>query len=200
MTFELQQFVNVGCGRASRASIHPIFQQVNWQELRLDINPAVEPDIISSITDMSVLADACVHGVWSSHNLEHLHSFEVALALREFRRILVPGGFAIITVPDIQKLGAYLSQDKLDETLYMSGLGPITPLDIVFGHQRSIQSGNPFMAHKTAFTGRMLGQALLDAGFCEVKVIAGSNWDLWALAASSPISTEFMQIFSEGIA
>lgn len=197
--YPLPTYVNIGCGYTGRDRVHAIFRDSKWHELRQDINPEVKPDLIGTMTDLSALSDASVYGLFSSHNIEHLHSFEVPIALREFRRVLQPGGFAIITVPDIQALGRYLSEDKADQTLYQSAVGPITVMDILFGHQSSIKNGNSFMAHKTAFTGRMLGQALLDAGFNDVKVLAGSGWDLWALASTTVISEELMQAFSAEI-
>lgn len=193
------RYLNIGCGNTPRERVHAIFRNPSWREIRQDINPDVAPEILCSMTDLSCLNDASMHGLWSSHNLEHLHNFEVAQTLREFRRILLPGGFAIITVPDIQKLGTYLSTDRLTDTLYQSASGPISALDILFGHQESIRRGNQYMAHKTAFSGRLLGEAILAAGFYEVKVVAGNHWDLWALASTATISDELMQAFCEGI-
>jgi hypothetical protein len=38
------------------------------------------------------------------------------------------------------------------------------------------------MAHRTGFTARSLHQALLEAGFTEVRLRAGASFDLWATA------------------
>lgn len=196
----LPTFVHIGCGYAGRERVHGIFRDTKWHELRQDINPEVQPDLLCSMTDLSALSDASVYGLFSSHNLEHLHSFEVPLALTEFRRVLAQGGFAILTVPDIQALGRYLSEDRLDHVLYQSAVGPIKVMDVLFGHQNSIQDGNGFMAHKTAFTGRTLGQALLAAGFYEVKVIVDNGWNLWALASTTAITDDLMQAFCAELA
>jgi hypothetical protein len=75
-----------------------------------------------------------------------------------------------------------IADDQLTEPLYLSASGPISPLDIVFGHQASMAAGNGYMAHRTGFTARSLGQALIDAGFAEVRVHEGQHWDLWAVA------------------
>jgi predicted SAM-dependent methyltransferase len=51
------------------------------QELRLDIDASVAPDIVATMTDMSRVADASVDAVFSSHNIEHLDPHEVPVAL-----------------------------------------------------------------------------------------------------------------------
>ena len=45
-----------------------------------------------------------------------------------------------------------------------------------------IQKGNSFMAHRTGFTAKRLGNLLIQAGFKEVRIIHGDNYDLWAIA------------------
>ena len=60
-----------------------MFRHVGWREIRLDIDPDVNPDVVASITDMQVISDAAVDAVYSSHNVEHLYPHEVPLALRE---------------------------------------------------------------------------------------------------------------------
>lgn len=177
------KLLHVGCGPARPERVPAYFRQPHWREIRLDIDPAVSPDIIGSITDMSDIPDSCVDAIWSSHNLEHLSWFDVPQALAEFRRVLKPDGFALISVPDLRAVARHILEDRLTDTLYESAAGPITPLDVVFGHQHSVQHGNHFMAHRTGFTSTTLGQALHDAGFHEVRVHEGDYWDLWAVAS-----------------
>jgi len=137
---------------------------------------------VGSITDMSAVPDASMDAIWSSHNLEHLNSFDVPTALAEFRRVLKPTGFALISLPDMLAIAQQVVNDALDDTLYMSPAGPISPLDMIFGHQAAIKAGNHYMAHRTAFTATTLGNALTEAGFEEVRVHEGTRWDLWAIA------------------
>jgi SAM-dependent methyltransferase len=172
----------VGCGQATRDRLPEIFQRAGWQEVRLDIDPAVNPDIVASITDLQGVADASMDALWSSHNLEHVHAFEVPQALAAFRRVLKADGFALITLPDMRAVARHIADDLLEEPLYVSPAGPISALDIIFGHQASIAQGNEFMAHRTGFTARTLGQALVSAGFAEVRVHEGARLDLWAVA------------------
>ena len=85
--------LNVGCGYPLRQKLHRHFHGPEWREIRLDLDPAVRPDIVCSITDMSPVAADCVDAIWSSHNLEHLQRHEVPLALAEFVRVLKPWVF-----------------------------------------------------------------------------------------------------------
>ncbi|WP_336488158.1 class I SAM-dependent methyltransferase [Methylobacterium nigriterrae] len=174
--------LHVGCGIYAPEKLHPAFRDGSWREVRMDLDPRVKPDIVGSITDLSAFRDGTVEALWSSHNVEHLQDHEVPLALREFRRVLKGDGFALITTPDIESVAKLVVEGKLDATAYVSPAGPITALDMIFGHRASIQAGNHFMEHKTAFTAERLGRLLLEAGFPKVVMRRGTNFDLWAVA------------------
>jgi len=173
--------LNVGCGYSARQGLHPAFHGEEWQELRLDIDPSVNPDIICSMIDMQPVATSSVDAIWSSHNIEHLHRHEVPVALSEFMRVLRPGGQMLLTLPDLQRVAELVAGDGLEEEAYRSPSGPITPLDMIFGHTPSLARGNHHMAHKTGFTARTLGRLLSDAGFTGVAV-QREGFALWARA------------------
>ena len=172
--------LNVGCGYPLRQKLHRHFHGPEWREIRLDLDPAVQPDIVCSITDISPVAADWVDAVWSSHNLEHLQRHEVPLALAEFLRVLKPHGLLLVTLPDLQQVARLVAEDRLEESAYVSQSGPITPLDMIFGHTASLARGNQFMAHRTGFTARTLHKLLIEAGFVEVTLRQGASFDLWA--------------------
>jgi SAM-dependent methyltransferase len=174
--------LNVGCGYPARQKLHRHFHGPEWREIRLDLDPAVLPDIVCSMTDMSPVAAETIDAVWSSHNLEHLQRHEVPLALREFIRVLKPHGLLLLTLPDLQQVAQLVVDDRLEDHAYYSSSGPITPLDMMFGHTPSLACGNAFMAHRTGFTARTLQKVLVEAGFVEVSLRAGTAFDLWATA------------------
>lgn len=173
--------LHVGCGTKRREKLHRTFHSDEWHEIRLDIDPSVKPDVIASITHMPQISGNSVDAVWSSHNLEHLYSHEVPIALREFLRVLKPGGFALLTMPDLQKAAEYLARGQMEETVYQSPAGPIAAIDICFGHRASVARGNEFMAHKTGFSAGSLTKKLTDSGFQKVRV-ERRGMDLWAIA------------------
>lgn len=173
--------LNVGCGYPSKQGLHRSFQSAEWRELRLDINPAVSPDILCSMTDMHPLVSDSVDAIWSSHNLEHLYRHEVPAALAEFMRVLRPGGHMLLTLPDLQRIAELITNGGLEDEAYSSPAGPITPLDMIYGHTPSLARGNQHMAHKTGFTANTLRQLLGEAGFSGIT-LQREGFALWARA------------------
>lgn len=172
--------LHVGCGGADPAKLPAaFFPPGHWRELRLDIDPAVAPDIIASITDMGQVASASVDAVWSAHNLEHLASHEVPLALAEFHRVLAGGGLVLVTMPDLQQVAALVAEGRLEDPAYMSALGPIAPLDMLYGFRPALAQGNAFMGHRTGFVAATLARHLAEAGFTQVNVQRDGHFALW---------------------
>ena len=188
----MKKLLHVGCGPKRKDQTTREFAQAEWQEVRLDIDPAVQPDVIGTMTDMSAVADASVDAVFSSHNIEHLYPHEVPVALAEFLRVLQPeNGFAVITCPDLKSVCSLVVQDKLTEAAYNSPAGPIAPLDILFGHRPSLARGNLYMAHRCGFTQKVLRNTLLAAGFQSVVTMERPRvFDLWALATKQQVTEE----------
>lgn len=164
----MADFLHVGCGMKRKDRTTAGFNTDEWREFRLDIDAAVQPDIVGTITDLSSVAGASMDAVYSSHNIEHLYAHQVPVALREFHRVLRPQGFVVITCPDLQGIGALIAAGKLTEPAYQSPAGPISPLDIVYGHRPAIAAGSPYMAHHTGFTLGTLMSAVREAGFVGV--------------------------------
>lgn len=173
--------LHVGCGPADPAKLPAAFFPAGeWRELRLDIDPGVAPDIVASITDMAVVPSGSVQAVWSAHNLEHLAAHEVPLALAEFHRVLAPAGFVLVTMPDLQQVAALVAEGRLEDPAYISAMGPIAALDMLYGHRASIAAGNHFMGHRTGFVATTLARHLEIAGFQNVRVQRDGHFALWA--------------------
>jgi SAM-dependent methyltransferase len=177
-----RRVLNTGCGTYAPERLHPTFRAAGWQEVRLDIDQRVKPDILGTITDLSKVESASFDAIWCSHNLEHLHTHEVPKALAEFRRVLKPDGFALITTPDLEAIAELVVNGRVDDTAYQSPAGPITALDMLFGLSTAIARGNIYMAHNTGFTADRIGRVLVESDFPEVFVKRGPYFDLWALA------------------
>jgi predicted O-linked N-acetylglucosamine transferase (SPINDLY family) len=175
-----KQLLHVGCGPYHPLALPPLLRTGEWQEVRLDIDPEVEPDIVSSITHMPMVADRTFDAVYSSHNLEHLYAHEVPLALSEFYRVLKPGGFALITLPDIQKIAEQVAQGHWEDTSCVTYSGPLSPVDMVYGQRSAIAAGRVYMAHKTGFTAATLRQKLEQVGFQRIDTQTEDVY-LWAM-------------------
>jgi len=141
----------------------------NFRETRLDIDPAMSPDIVASMVDMGEIGQ--YEAVLCIHALEHLYSHEVPRALGEFYRVLKPGGFLMVFVPDLQDAKA------TDEVLFDSPAGPITGMDLIYGY-RVATTHNPHMQHKTGFVAETLSAAIGKAGFAKTKVSRLANFDM----------------------
>lgn len=200
-TMNVRTILHVGPGhRKNGAKLPPVFQGGDWREVRLDIDPANEPDIVGTMLDMAAVADASVDAVYSAHNIEHVHAHEVLVVLGEFLRVLKPDGFLVVTCPDLQAICRLVVEDKLADAAYMSPAGPITPLDILYGHGAALAAGHHYMAHKTGFTLKTLTHALLSAGF---QSIGGKcrqrGLDLWVVASKGPMEDDQLRALAEKV-
>lgn len=197
----MQTFLHVGCGPKRKNQTTHGFNTAAWQELRFDIDESVNPDLIGTMTDMSSVASESVDAIFSSHNIEHLYPHEVPFALAEFKRVLKPEGFAVITCPDLRSVCQLVAENKLTEPAYTSSAGPIAPIDILYGHRLAMEKGNLYMAHRCGFTQRVLDGTLRAAGFQTVGTKARAKYfDLWAIASKSLRSeTEMLALANEHI-
>jgi hypothetical protein len=65
----------------------------------------------------------------------------------------------------------------------MSSMGPITPVDILYGHRDSMAKGNIYMAHRYGFTLKTLRNAFSAAGFSSFAGFRQMpGYALWAVA------------------
>lgn len=172
----MRRVAHLGCGPAHVPDV--FFPAGEWAEIRVDINPDENPDLVASLVDLP-MADGGVHAVFSAHTLEHLSPHDVPTALREMFRILAPGGFALVQVPDLQAAARAIADGEGADTAYEAPCGPVTPLDMVFGHA-GMTAENPFMAHRCGFTVDTLHALMCAVGFSDVTVSA-KNWAIDAV-------------------
>lgn len=174
--------LNMGSGPRDRRRLHPAFHGESWREVRIDIDPAVAPDIVGDISDMrGTIADASFDALWSSHNIEHLEDHRVAPAFAEMARVLRNDGFALVTCPDLEAVARFVARSGPDVEAYRSPAGPIAAVDMLWGHRASIAAGSPAMAHRTGFGHRRLAALAREAGFPGVRVATFGRFDLWGL-------------------
>lgn len=155
--------LHVGCGGEK---LPPPLDQ--HEEVRLDADPAVKPDIVASMTALGDIGEFDI--IYCSHALEHLYPHEVKVALSEFHRVLKVGGSAIIVVPDLEDVR------PTDDVLMGTFENGITGLHMYYGDPREIPS-KPFMAHHCGFIKDTM-QGVLEAVFGRVIVKREPHYNL----------------------
>jgi predicted SAM-dependent methyltransferase len=70
-----------------------------------DIEPGPEIDFTGDCKDLSQFADGSIEIIYASHVLEHVpYNFAMLKTLKEWFRVLKPGGTVMISVPDLETL------------------------------------------------------------------------------------------------
>ena len=105
--------------------------------------------------DDATTAPATSTSSWFS---THCVAAEVCQALREWHRVLAPGGEIMISVPDIITLATVMSKPTTPHSARM------VLLSIIYGGQK-----DEFDYHKTGYTFELLEELLLGVGFCSVQ-------------------------------
>jgi len=165
----LGSLLHVGCGGEPM----PEWAVGKYQEVRLDVSEDHQPDVLASMTEMGDIGE--FDAIHCSHALEHLVPHEVPTALGEFLRVLKPGGFAVVFVPDLQDVKA------TEDVLFTAPCGPVTGLDLLYGLRRLLPE-MPYMAHRTGFVQDTLAAAFKSAGFSRVSTQRLENYNLMAVA------------------
>lgn len=124
-----------------------------------DIQPGPDVDFVGHCADLSRFPDASVETIYASHVLEHCRYWrELPAALNEWFRVLVPGGSAMISVPDLDRLCRLFvepglsSKDRWEVMKMMFG-GQVDEHDI----------------HLAGLNFDFLGSYLQDAGFVAIR-------------------------------
>jgi len=62
----MKQLLHIGCGPKRKDQTLPAFQSDDWQEVRLDIDESVAPDIIGTMTDMASVETNSMDALFST--------------------------------------------------------------------------------------------------------------------------------------
>ena len=92
-----EKTLDVGCGTALYGKYFP-----NRTTLEIAPRPGVQVDIVADVHHLPMITENSFPVVLCTEVLEHLHSPEQAL--RELRRILIPGGLLLLTTRFIYPL------------------------------------------------------------------------------------------------
>jgi len=110
-------------------------------------------DYVCGIDSLPAFADESVELIYNCHVLEHFHRQRVPAVLREWRRVLKPGGLLRIAVPDFEALCALYGETG-DLSLVVGSL---------YGRQDYV-----YNIHYTTYDFPTLKAVLEEAGFRDV--------------------------------
>lgn len=134
----------------------------------------------SSIDCLPFFDDASATLIYCSHALEYLDRDAALLAMREWYRVLAPGGLLRLAVPDFQVLlKVYQMSGELDRIL-----GPL------FGKMTvNTPEGPTMLYHKTTYDELALTRMLEESGFVNIE-----RWD-WRVTEHADIDDHSQAYF-----
>ena len=143
---------------ARRLHIGGTTKSDGWEVL--NANPAPYVDHVCNANDLSQFADNTFIEIYASHVVEHLDYIgELPNTLKEWNRVLVPGGKVFISVPDLDVLAALiLDKNKLsiDERFFV--------MRMIFGGHV-----DKYDYHVTGLNAEFLTEFLNAAGYINIR-------------------------------
>jgi len=140
-------YLNVGCGNTRYKDV-----------VNVDIYSApgvTDVDVVADIRSLPYEAES-VEGIIANHVLEHLEDTQHIFAIREWYRVLVPGGRLLISVPDLEAVcRAFVDNYKGRRSYYYN---------CIYG--RVLYSSD---RHLSGFTKNKLTDLLFSNGFKSLK-------------------------------
>jgi predicted SAM-dependent methyltransferase len=132
--------------------------------VHIDVRPETKPDIVSLAQSLPTISNNSVQEIYYCHGIEHLRYAEVQPALREWRRVLIPGGVLRLAVPDFVAL----------VDIYENAYNGATLKSIRY----AINGGQeyPDNIHYSVWDFFTLQDELIKAGFNEVKRYDAGQW------------------------
>jgi len=147
--------LNLGCGD----KILPGYINIDVAESR----KGKKPDILCDLHNLSMIESNSVDEVLSVHVIEHFWRWEVDNILKEWIRVLKPGGKLILECPNLISA----CEEFLKNPDVASGEGPEGQRTMwVFYGDPAWQ--DPLMNHRWGYTPNSLGKLMSKAGLCNI--------------------------------
>jgi SAM-dependent methyltransferase len=148
--------LNLGCGD----KILPGYVNVDVVQSRA----GMRPDVICDLHDLAPFDDASADEILSVHVVEHFWRWEIGDVLKEWVRVLKPGGRMIVECPNIASACETFLQDPVRHAR-ADQAGQRT-MWVFYGDP---QWKDPLMIHRWGYTPESLKALLAEAGLAEVR-------------------------------
>jgi len=116
-------------------------------------------DVISDCTKLDQFEESQVEEIQALHLLEHFHRVVAENAIRNWYRVLKPGGKLVLELPCLDKIAKMIIEKEPNMRLTLFG---------IFGNPKEEKPG---MEHKWAWTQEELEVTLKSAGFVDIQFV-----------------------------
>jgi predicted SAM-dependent methyltransferase len=127
-----------------------------WKTLDAVAGPEV--DYVVDCRDLSRFEPHSFEALYASHVLEHIPYAEVQRTLKEWHRVLKPGGKLMVAVPDMNILSQLFAKPEV------KGDDKFLVMQMMFGGQ-----SDAYDFHHVGFDLEILGVHLFNAGFEDIR-------------------------------
>jgi SAM-dependent methyltransferase len=148
--------LNLGCGD----KILPGYVNVDLAPSR----GAKPPDVLCDLRDLAVFPSAVADEVMAIHVVEHFWRWEVTAVLKEWARVLKPGGRMVIECPNLLTACAELL--KAPEEGARPGREGQRTMWVLYGDPAW---ADPLMCHRWNYTPQSLQELLEEVGLVHVR-------------------------------
>lgn len=128
----------------------------------LDIVAGPEVDYVGDCENLSQFDTSSIEALYASHVLEHVPYANLSATLKEWHRVVVPGGKIMVAVPDMNILAQLFVSSEI------KGADKVFVMRMMFGGQLDKTD-----FHCIGFDLEILGVHLHIAGFIDIQRVAG---------------------------
>ena len=139
--------LNLGCGNKI---------EKDW----INVDQSEKADIKADLLDLP-FDDDFADEIKAIHVIEHFYQWQIQDVLKEWRRVLKPGGLIALECPDIGKVCMFTIRTLMGE--------PIPVNYTMYGLYGDFTLKDPYMCHKWGFIPETLSAEMRNAGFKNIK-------------------------------
>lgn len=149
--------INIGAGKQTWDDFYCVDAVQHPRATRkLDLLFAFQFAEDGSLMQHLPLPDGCADEVHNYHFIEHVYQWEAPAVIREFKRLLVPGGKLVMELPSLDKCAQNLLKGKVDQLCMWGFYGDP-------GHK------DPYMCHRWGYNAKTIRKLLVENGFDHIE-------------------------------